>query len=184
MTKNLVIHARRGEAAALEVLVTRALPKVRGLARKLTGEAEEGDALAQEAMVAALETLEKYRGQASFSTWVCAIALRRHTEGQRREARARRQAKRPKDKIVNPTERVEERDTTRRLLALVAELPTALAEAIIAHATSDTPAEAAAALGLGPGAFRVRLHRARLALRELLQKEYPEWSGEVKHARG
>ncbi len=167
----------------MELLVTRALPKVRGLARKLTGGAEEGDALAQEALVAALEGLEKYRGEASFATWVCSIALHRHVDAQRRETGVRRrQAKGAEDRVVNPVERVEARDTTQRLLALVAELPAKYAEVILAQATADAPAEAAAALGLGPGAFRVRLHRARLALRELLQKEYPEWSGEVKHA--
>jgi RNA polymerase sigma-70 factor (ECF subfamily) len=178
--QELAEHARRGDRAATELLVTRALPKVRGLARKLARDPEEGDALAQEAMVVALEQLGRYRGEAGFATWVCAIAVRRRAEALRRRAREQRhEADLSPVQEPDPAEIAAADDTAQRLLAMVAYLPPAYAEAILARATADSAAEAAASLGLTDGAFRTRLHRARLALRARLLETYPEWREEV-----
>ncbi len=182
--RELAERARRGEAAATEALVTRALPIVRGLARRLTGDPEEGDALAQEAMVIALEKLEFYRGHAAFSTWVCAIALHRHAGAKRAQAAEARRRGAGAPQAVDPAATVADRDSARRLLLLVDQLPATHREALLARATADSPAEAARALGLSAGAFRTRLHRARLALRAQLEATYPDLLEEVGHAEG
>lgn len=168
----------------MEALVIRALPVVRGLARRLTGDPEEGDALAQDALVAALEKLESHRGQAAFSTWVCAIALRRYAGAKRAEAARQRRVGGNASLSVDLAAAVAERDSTRRLLLLVDELPATHRDALLARATADSPAEAARALHLSPAAFRTRLHRARLALRAQLEATYPDSLEEVGHAEG
>jgi len=165
-------------------LVNRALPVVRGLARRLAGDAEEGDALAQEAFAVALETLGRYRGDAAFSTWVCGIAVRRYADGRRvAETEERLRAQMGSARQREPADIVADRDSARRLWELVAELPPAHRDALIARATSEGPADAAVRLGITTNAMRVRLHRARLALRELLLARYPDWSEEVTHAK-
>ena len=180
----LAERAARGDAAATEELIDRALPLVRGMARRLTGDAEEGDALAQEALVAALETISRYRGDAAFSTWVCGIALKRYADGERRKARETASGRgeagvgRP-----DPAQLVAETDSARRLWGLVAQLRPRDREAIVARAASDSPAEAAEALGIGANAFRVRLHRARLALRELMATRCPEFMEESGYGK-
>jgi len=182
---DLAERAVRGDQAATAALITRALPVVRALARRLAGDPEEADALAQEAFVAALESLERYRGDAAFATWVCAIVVRRHADLQRARApeeRARRHIRAVRER--DPADMVAEKDSTQRLWRLVAQLPPAHREALIARATSASAAEAAVALGITTNALRVRLHRARLALRELLLAQYPDWFGEVTHAEG
>jgi len=179
----LAARACRGDEAAMEALVARALPLVRGLARRMTGGAEEGDALAQEAIVSALERLERYRGEAAFSTWVCGIALRRHAEeGRRKETEQRTLPSVPRRRPPDPADLVEAKEATRRLWDLVAQLPPTHRETITARATSETGAEAAKRLGLTPEAFRVRLHRARGALRDVMVRDHPDLLEELCHA--
>jgi len=182
--RELAERATRGEAAATEALVTHALPVVRGLARRLTGDPEEGDVLAQDALVIALEKLESYRGQAAFSTWVCAIALRRHAGAKRAQAAEGRRRGAGALRAVDPVATVAERDSARRLLLLVDQLPATHRDALLARATADSPAEAARVLHVSPAAFRTRLHRARLALRARLEATYPDMLEEVGHAQG
>jgi RNA polymerase sigma-70 factor (ECF subfamily) len=181
---DLAERAARGDAAAMEELVSRALPIVRGLARRLTGDTEEGDSLAQEALAAALEGIARYRGDASFQTWVCGIVVRRHADAERREAReaASVQDQRRSDE-VDPAEIAAEMDSARRLWRLVAQLRPQDRDAIIARAASESPTEAAEALGISANAFRVRLHRARLALRELMATRCPELMEELGYAK-
>lgn len=168
----------------MEALINRALPVVRGLARRLTGDAEEGDALTQEAFAAALESLERYGGDAAFSTWVCSIAVYRYTDIHRAKAAERRLRERINTpRPPEPADIVVEKDSAQRLWYLVTQLPDAHREALIARATSESTAQAAARLGITTNAMRVRLHRARLALRRLLLKRYPDWFGEIIHAK-
>lgn len=179
----LVELAVRGDREATAVLVDRALPVVRGFAGRLAGPGEEGDALAQEAFVAALERLEAYRGEAGFTTWVCGIVLRRHADNQRRRAAERRlQAKIAAARPAPESDPAADRDGIERLWQLVAELPPAQQAVLVARAAGESAAEAAVQLGLTDNAFRVRLHRARQALRKLLLARYPDWFGEMNYA--
>jgi RNA polymerase sigma-70 factor (ECF subfamily) len=180
--EDLAERAVRGDGPAAQELVRRALPIVRGLGRRLTGDAEEGDALAQEALVAALEGVQRYRGSAAFSTWVCGIAIRRHANAQRRQRSERRIAERVSRSASIGPEVVVSNETARFLWALVAELPEPHRDAIVARVTSDSTAIAAARLGVTAGAMRVRLHRVRLALRGLLAARCPDLLEEVKYA--
>jgi RNA polymerase sigma-70 factor, ECF subfamily len=181
---DLAESAARGNQTAMEALVERALPVVRGFARRLTGDPEEGDALTQEAMVAALEKLERYRGNAAFSTWVCGIALRKAADWQREKAaQINAQAKMESAPQIGPEEALIKKDAATCLWRLAAQLPEVYREAVIARATSENTEQAADQLGLTANALRVRLHRARLALRELMKKQYPDWYGEMKYAK-
>lgn len=182
---DLAERAARGDGAATTELVNRALPIVRGLARRLTGGPEDGDALAQEAVVAALEGIRRYRGEGAFATWVCGIAVRRRAELERREiAEGRRLQRRRPVHEPDPAEVVAARDTEQRLWSLVAELPRAHREVLIARAASESATQAAGAMGITANAFRVRLHRARLALRRLLMTQCPDLVEELRHAKG
>jgi len=181
---DLAERAGRGDGAATTELVNRALPMVRGLARRLRGGQEEGDALAQEAIVAALEGIRRYRGEGTFAAWVCGITLRRHGELKRREIAERRRLQRlPPAPQPDPCQVVTASDTERRLWSLVEQLPRAHREILIARSTSDSIAQAAGDMGITANAFRVRLHRARLALRRLLMAQCPDLMQELTHAK-
>lgn len=177
----LAERAARGDAAAMAELVNRALPVVRGLAHRIAGNPEDGDALAQEAFAAAIGNLRRYRGDATFATWVCSIAVRRYADIRRLKATEERALGRVGAATQrDPADLVAEKDSAQRLWHLVCELSPPHRDALIARATSQSTAQAAARLGITTNAMRVRLHRARLALREMLLAEYPEWFGEVR----
>jgi RNA polymerase sigma-70 factor (ECF subfamily) len=179
---DLAERAAQGDAAATEELVNRALPTVRALARRLAGDSEEGDELTQEAFAVALERITRYRGDAAFPTWVCGIAVRRYADAERRKAREMARAASSVGQ-TDPAQVVVETDSARRLWRLVAELRAQDRDAIIARAANDSPAEAAEALGISANAFRVRLHRARLALRKLMSVRYAELVEELGHGK-
>jgi RNA polymerase sigma-70 factor (ECF subfamily) len=181
----LAERAARGDEGATVELVNRALPTVRRLARRLTGDPEEGDALAQDAVLAALENIQRYRGDAAFSTWVCGIVVKRYASLQRAATTERRALGQFQRQVgsSDPERIAVSRATARDLWLLVAGLPTGYREAILAHATSDTAEDAGAKIGLTANAFRVRLHRARLALAESLRHRFPELVEVFTHAK-
>lgn len=106
--------------------------------------------------------------------WLFAIAKRvyaKHCErASRREDAARRNETRQpldEDETEQLAERIDTQRSARELLTALAALPDIDREAIeLVHLAGFTPKEAAAALGLAPGALRVRLFRARARLRK------------------
>jgi RNA polymerase sigma factor (sigma-70 family) len=178
----LARRAVKGEAAAMAALVDGALPLVRGLAWRLAGNTEEADDLTQEAFAVALARIGRYRGEAAFSTWVCGIAANRYAEAVRQKARGRALREGPAPQ-ADPAQVAMDEVSEAWLWRQVAELRPKDRDAIIARAAADSPAEAADALGITPNAFRVRLHRARLALRARLAERGPDLVEELSHGK-
>ena len=75
--EQLVERARRGEVAAFGELVERHRAAVIRAAIAALGDREEAEDVAQETFVSAWQALSGYRGDASFRTWVLAVAWRR-----------------------------------------------------------------------------------------------------------
>jgi RNA polymerase sigma-70 factor (ECF subfamily) len=182
--RELAARAVRGDGEAAEQLIAAALPTLRGLTRRLTSDPEEGDALAQAAVVAALEQLPRYRGEAAFATWLCSIAVRLRASQRRRAAAEQRAQERLTEVPAGDdlAESAVRREAARCLWDLVLELPPAYREAIVARATADSVTEAAERLGMPPGRYRTRLHRARLALRDLVRTRCPDLMTELGYA--
>lgn len=106
--------------------------------------------------------------------WLFAIAKRvyaKHCEraSRRADAARRDEASRAlnEDETEQLAERIDTQRSARELLAALATLPAIDREAIeLVHLAGFTPKEAAAAVGVSPGALRVRLFRARAKLRK------------------
>ena len=73
--RELVVRFQRGDETAFNELVARHRQEVYFLALGLTGTREDAEDLAQDAFVRAYEGLLKFRGRASFRTWMYRIAL-------------------------------------------------------------------------------------------------------------
>lgn len=90
---HLLRRCREGDPAAVEALVHAHQNAVYRLAYALLGDPAEADDAAQEALLAALRSLDTYRGDSAFSTWlysvtanVCRLRRRRwRTLGRLRE---------------------------------------------------------------------------------------------------
>ena len=73
----LVARARDGYLDAYEMLVQRHSAMAYRVALRLCGNHHDAQDIAQEALVSAWENLSRFRGDASFSTWLYQIVTRR-----------------------------------------------------------------------------------------------------------
>ena len=86
--QRLVAAARRGDSRAFAALTDASQHAVRGFLRRYTGDWGDADDLAQEAFVTAWLTLDRFKGEASFRTWVTGIGYRIARDGRRSRTRA------------------------------------------------------------------------------------------------
>lgn len=106
--------------------------------------------------------------------WLFAIARRAYARQCERTARARDLARREgaqrlldEDEVEELLERIDAERRGRELLECLARLPAVDREAVeLVDLSGLTPREAAQALGVSPGALRIRLFRARARLRK------------------
>jgi len=73
--KLLLEQARNGEAAAFRNLVEQNKKKIYYLALNLTGNHNDAQDLSQEVFIKAFHGLNKFRGEAGFSSWLYKIAV-------------------------------------------------------------------------------------------------------------
>jgi len=99
----LVDRARQGDQSAFGELVRRHQGAVFRAALAALGSPEDAEEIAQDAFVAAYSNLEGFREEASFRTWVVAIAWRRAgPPARRRHLPAIRRASPPARPVVFP----------------------------------------------------------------------------------
>ena len=183
----LVKAARQGDIDAFETLVTRHERRIYGLARHLTGSDEDAQDVTQQTFLDAMQHLDGFRETAAFSTWLTTIA----THAALKVLRKRRglpvisldAATEPDTDghIPHPEfiadwretpDQLAQRTETRQLLdAAIAELDvTHRAAFLLRDVEGLSVKETAEALGVSEGNVKVRLLRARLALRERLTR--------------
>jgi len=146
----------------------------RSLRALLRDEREVEDAM-QQTWLAAYTHLDQFEGSAVFSTWLTRIAL---NEGL---ARLRRKQTAPQESLTeetvgrlrsrepDPEERAGGREVARMLEAAVDALPEGYRVVFVLRAVDGmATAEVADCLGVSEDVVKVRLHRARLALRDAL----------------
>ncbi|MCL5046056.1 MAG: sigma-70 family RNA polymerase sigma factor [Actinobacteria bacterium] len=83
----LVQRSKRGDLGAFEELVARYEKKVYNLAFRLTGNHDDADDVAQEALLRAYTSLSSFRGDSSFSTWLYRIVTNAGLDEIRRRRR-------------------------------------------------------------------------------------------------
>ena len=85
----LVARAREGYLDAYEMLVQRHSAMAYRVALRLCGDHHDAQDIAQEALIAAWENLDRFKAESSFSTWLYQIVTRRAlnkvTRGRRRD---------------------------------------------------------------------------------------------------
>lgn len=166
---------RKGDADRYRELVERHERRVYAVAWSRLGDASLAEEVTQEAFIRAYRRLWLLGDGAKFAGWIASIArhvainfgLRHRRELNKRERWALEQAQ-TSDAAVEETEPPCTPETLRQTLA---ELPDAHRECLVLfYLEGNSGAEAATALGISEAALRVRLHRARAALRERLEE--------------
>jgi RNA polymerase sigma-70 factor (ECF subfamily) len=183
----LLIALRRGDAAAFEVMVRQCGGRMLATARRMLGDESDAADAVQEAFLAAFKSIDRFEGGSLLSTWLHRITV--NAALMKLRTRRRRDERSIEDMLPSffddghrgnvrpgwqpPADELAERSETRAMVRrLIAELPEDHRNVLLLRDIEELSTEdAATVLGIKPGAVKTRLHRARMALRELIEQE-------------
>jgi RNA polymerase sigma factor (sigma-70 family) len=175
----LIERARQGERAARNDLFEQYRPFVFNVALKMFGDRDDAEDLTQEVLIRAVTSLDSFRGDSAFTTWLYRITVNHFLKTRRRgmEFQSRVDdfagyfdavdavADEPSDTepiIADRTvDELRIRCTTGMLMCLDREQRITF---ILGAMFGLSHTVGADALGISPGNFRIRLHRARRQL--------------------
>ena len=149
--KHILARARRGELDAFEELVRRYEKRVYVIALRSSGNPEDAADITQEVFLRAWRSIENFRGDSGFSTWLFRITMNicvdharhRQTQPQTTTLTTEDDEERPiHDTAPTPEEQLDNKELGRELAAALAEI--------------------------SEGTVKSRLARARIALRRIL----------------
>lgn len=174
---------RAGDPAAFEQLVRHDTPRLLSVARRILNNEDDAREAVHQAFIAAYKARAQFQGDAQPSTWLHRIAVNKSLDVLR--ARQRRSEDAIDDLLPRFLPNGHHTERFAVWPALDAGIDRARQAAVVRDAIGRLPEsfrlvlllrdieelstdEAATALGITPNAVKLRLHRARLALRTLL----------------
>ena len=178
----LLDQCRRGNAGAFERLVALYENKVYNLAFRMVGNYEDASDIAQEAFLKVYTSLDQFRGESSFSTWLYRVVSNACLDELRRRARHRAisidtpvSAEDPSTRQIpsgdpEPGHAIERAEVRTAVQQGIMELPDDHRIILVLrdiHGLSYE--EIAQVLDMPLGTVKSRLNRARLGLRDRLQ---------------
>lgn len=178
--RSLVARAQAGDQRALEALLVTVRPHVYRYVLSRLADRASADDVTQEVAMTIVSALPRYADRvdqgSSFLSWVFGIATRKVSEAHR--ALGRRHDT-PVEAVPDRAETTDDPlvvsvrlDTTRRMAALLAQLPYPQGEIVRLRVAAGLSAdETAEVLGLTAGAVRVAQHRALAKLRAAVSSE-------------
>jgi len=175
---HLVDRVRRGDPRAFEELVITYQHRVFGVALRMLRNRAEAEDIAQEVFLRVHHALDDFRGEAKLSTWLYAIAsrlcLNRLASGERRMAREGEEALERLTADADPAAHVERGELEAALGRAIDQLPEERRIVVVLRDLEGLAyEEIAAALDLPLNTVRSRLHRARMDLRDKLERFLP-----------
>ena len=185
----LVAGLRRGDEAAFELLVRTYGGRLLQVARRFLREEDARDAL-QEAFLSAFKSIGRFDGKSKISTWLHRIVVNSALMRLRKKSTKMEESLEP----LLPTfledghraapgpawpespEEVVGREQLRDIVRqAIDQLPVKYRSVVLLRDIEElSGAETGELLGLTPNAVKVRLHRARRALREILDPQILE----------
>lgn len=183
----LVAALRAGDAAAFEAVVRRQSGPLLAAARRILASEDDARDAVQEAFVSAYRGIAGFDGASRLSTWLHRIVVNAALMKLRSR---RRRPEEPLDDLLpcfdengawtsgmaqqpgSPEVLVASRQTRELVQRCIARLPDVYRVVLVLRDIEDRDTgEVAEQLGVTPNAVKIRLHRARQALRTLLERE-------------
>lgn len=176
------------DPSAFDEIVRRYGDKVFSLTYRMLGNRQEAEDVAQEVFITVFKTVDSFRGEAKFSTWLLRIAAnqsknrikylaRRPTEGGELDDAAQPGAPGATPgpvshaQIEAPDKVLEAAETDRLIQAAIAELDEEHRLLVILRDVEEMSyQEIGEITGLPEGTIKSRLHRARMAIKEFLDQ--------------
>jgi RNA polymerase sigma-70 factor, ECF subfamily len=180
---------RRRDRFACTCLLKRFMPRLYRLALQVTGSSDEAQDVLQESFIKACGQVERFDGRSELGTWLYRIVLNSalmhlrtrkadmvsltgYEDGQSEDQPAL------VERIPaggDPGDEMVARELREKLDQAILRLPDSLRAALVLRDLEElSTKDSAEALGISEAALKVRLHRARLALREALDPYFPE----------
>jgi RNA polymerase sigma-70 factor, ECF subfamily len=176
----LLAAARKGDNAALEALLVRYQPHLYRFGLRMCGNADDAGDVAQESLISMARSLRDFRGDASVSSWLYAIARSYCIKKRRRGKFAPKReesldapgigaAHRVADPAPSPEQTTSNQELQRALTGAIDGLVPAHREVLVLRDVEGLSApEVARVLGISVDAVKSRLHRARVSVRQAL----------------
>ena len=183
---DLIARLRQRDESAFEEIVLQFGGRMLSVARRFLSSEDDARDAVQEAFLSAFQSIEQFNGGAMLSTWLHRIVVNAAL------MQLRRRRRKPEQSIeellpqfqtagswaddegwqCSATEKIlEGRDTRAMVRRCIAKLPEPYRVVLLLRDIEELDtAETAARLGLSQSIVRVRLHRARQALRTLIQR--------------
>lgn len=162
-----------GTQAAYQILMRRHEERIFALALRMTGDRSDALEATQEAFIAAFRQAAKFRGEASFGTWLYRIGINASRDLLRKKQRLPEPLADPSDKEEVVDERriedivISRIDVARALQAL----PDEYRHAVVLHDLGGVPYEEIAAItGVPIGTVKSRISRGRRMLATALEQ--------------
>lgn len=184
----LLRRARDGQWEAFEELVSRFEPRVFGLTRRILNQRQDAEDATQQTFLSVMEHMDRFREEASVSTWILRIATNHALKILRKQrglktvplesqtdASSDGEGLRRPDFIAqwrdNPSELAERQETMRLLREALEELDEKYRVVFVLRDIQEfSTRETAELLDITESNVKVRLLRARLQLRERLTR--------------
>lgn len=185
---DLVRRAQGGDYAAFEQLVSTHSARTFALAQGMLRNAQDAEEVVQDTFLTVFQRLDTFRGESAFSSWLYRIAANNAL------MRLRKRRREPVDSIEtmlpgflengrhvampgtwfrSAEKMLEDRQLATVLEEALARLPPAYRVVLLMRDVDGlTNEEIADVLGLSIPAVKSRLHRARLAVREEVDRRY------------
>ena len=180
-----ITRLRSGDTASVEDAMQLLQGTVYAFSMKVCGHPEDAEDTMQEVLMRSLPHLAKIGDPRALAVWLYTVARNRCWRMRRKGAHAPKQTlsldelapddaelgRLLEDRAKGPEAQLLDREKDRMLQQAVLTLPAPYRMVLVLHDMEELTAEQVAqVLGLKPGTVRVRLHRARLALRRQISR--------------
>lgn len=171
---SLLTRARAGDERAVDLLVGRYLNDVYAVTARMLSDRDLAQDAAQDALVSAVKGLARFRGDASFRTWIMRIAMNSARSVARRSTRRREVSLEVvAESAADGTDvaiQAARHDEASRALALLEKLPDKQRMAVTLRVQQGLSyQEISAVIGCAEGAARVNYHLGVKRLREMMK---------------
>ena len=162
-------RAIEGDERALRALWSQHAPHVDAVVRRLVGDADVAEDIAQEVWIQIFRALPSYRGESQFGTWAHRIAVNRTLNALRRTRRLTKIETDIEEETVTVEHGSERAMLAHSIEAAAAQLSPGARTVFLMHDVEGyTHEEIAAELGITAGGSKSQLFKARAKLRRLL----------------